>query len=148
MKTLALASIAVLACGFALAAPPTPQYGTPEEARAMLTKAVAEVRKDKAAALEKFNKGEAGFKDRDLYPFCTNLDGMTTAHPTHKGKNLKELKDKNGKAFGEEIVKVAEAGKFKQVSYMWPKPGQAEPAQKLTYVTRVGDQICGVGYYR
>ncbi len=121
MKTLALASIAVLACGFALAAPPTPQYGTPEEARAMLTKAVAEVRKDKAAALEKFNKGEAGFKDR---------------------------KDKNGKAFGEEIVKVAEAGKFKQVSYMWPKPGQAEPAQKLTYVTREGDQICGVGYYR
>jgi signal transduction histidine kinase len=142
IPTLILAS--ALAASTAIAA----DYGSAKEARAMLDKAVAEVKKDKTAALAKFNKGEDGYKDRDLYPFCTNLDGMTTAHPTHKGKNMKELKDKGGKAFGEEIIKVAEEGKVKEVTYMWPKPGQTEPTQKVTYVTKVGDQVCGVGYYK
>jgi signal transduction histidine kinase len=136
--------VSALASGHALAA----EFGTAKEAKAMLDKAVAELKKDKAAALAKFNKGEAGFKDRDLYPFCASPDGTTTAHPTHLGKNLKELKDKNGKAFGQEIFKVAEEGKTKQVTYMWPKPGKTEPSQKASYVTKVGDQVCGVGYYK
>jgi signal transduction histidine kinase len=136
--------LGALASSYALAA----EYGSAREARAMLDRAVAEIKKDKAAALAKFNKGEAGFKDRDLYPFCASLDGTTTAHPTHVGKNLKELKDKNGKAFGEEVFKAAEEGKIKQVTYMWPKPGGTEPVPKVSYVTKVGDQVCGVGYYR
>lgn len=124
------------------------EYGSAKEARAMLDRVVVEVKKDKAAALARFNKGEARFKDRDLYPFCVNLDGTTTAHPTYVGKNLKHLKDKNGKAFGQEIMKVAEEGKINQVTYMWPKPGQTGPVQKVSYVTKVGDQVCGVGYYK
>jgi hypothetical protein len=37
---------------------------------------------DKAKALAMFNKGEGGFKDRDLYVFCANAsDGVITAHP-------------------------------------------------------------------
>lgn len=137
----------LLAGAFAASSAFATEFGTPKEARAMLVRAVAELHKDKAAALEKFNKGEDGFKDRDLYTFCADLDGTTTAHPTHKGQNMNELKDKKGKAFGVEILRVATPGEFKQVSYMWPKPGQTEPVKKMTYVTRVGDQVCGVGYY-
>lgn len=146
MKTLAPAVmlLGALASDYSLAA----ELGTAKEAKAMLDRAVVELKKDKAAALAKFNKGETGFKDRDLYPFCASADGTTTAHPTHVGKNLKELKDKGGKAFGQEIFKVAEAGKVKQVAYMWPKPGKSEPVQKVSYVTKVGDQVCGVGYYK
>jgi hypothetical protein len=44
--------------------------GTAEEARAMLLKAVAAVKADKAKALDMFNKGDGGFLDRDLYVFC------------------------------------------------------------------------------
>ncbi len=40
-------------------------FGTAEEAKAMLERAVA-VKEDKAKALDMFNKGEGGFKDRDL----------------------------------------------------------------------------------
>ena len=59
------------------------QYGTPEEAKAMLEKAVAAVKQDKAKALDMFNKGEGGFKDRDLYVSCANAsDGIVTAIPT------------------------------------------------------------------
>jgi len=46
----------------------------------MLNKAVAAVQEDKAKALDMFNKGEGGFKDRDLYVFCANAsDGIVTA---------------------------------------------------------------------
>ena len=36
----------------------------------MLERAVAAVKEDKAKALDMFNKGEGGFKDRDLYVWC------------------------------------------------------------------------------
>jgi hypothetical protein len=44
-----------------------------DEAKAMLMKAVAAVKADKAKALDMFNKGEGGFLDRDLYVFCDTL---------------------------------------------------------------------------
>jgi hypothetical protein len=37
-------------------------FGTAEEAKAMLEKAVAAVKENKAKALDMFNKGEGGFK--------------------------------------------------------------------------------------
>lgn len=46
------------------------QFGTEAEAKAMLERAVTELKANPMAALEKFKKGEAGFKDRDLYVFC------------------------------------------------------------------------------
>ena len=58
-------------------------FGTPEEAKSMLERAVATLKEDKAKALDMFNTGEGGFKDRDLYVWCANAsDGILTAHPT------------------------------------------------------------------
>ena len=124
------------------------EFGTAAEAKAMLEKAVKALKADKAAALASFTKGEGGFKDRDLYPFCGGPDGMFTAHPSLVGKSLKDLKDKTGKPLGEEIYKVAKEGQLSEVSYMWPRPGTTEPVQKVSYVTKVGDQVCAVGYYK
>jgi hypothetical protein len=54
--------------------------GTADEAKAMLLKAVAAVKADKAKALDMFTKGEGGFLDRDLYVFCSNVsDGKIVA---------------------------------------------------------------------
>ena len=114
----------------------------------MLEKAVAALKASKASSLTMFVKGEGGFKDRDLYVFCGGPDGMFTAHPTLTGKSLKDLKDKSGKAHGEEIYKSAQEGKISEVAYMWPRPGTTEPVQKVSYVTKVGDQVCAVGYYK
>lgn len=124
------------------------EFGTAVEAKGMLEKAVAAIKADKAGSLAKFTKGEGGFKDRDLYPFCGGPDGNFTAHPTLAGKSLKGLKDKAGKALGEEIYKVAQEGKVTEVAYMWPRPGSDKPVQKVTYVTKVSDQVCAVGYYK
>ncbi len=123
-------------------------FGTADEAKAMLERAVAAVKADKAKALAMFTKGEGGFKDRDLYPFCGDPDGNFTAHPSLVGKSLKELKDKAGKALGAEMYKVAQEGKISEVNYMWPRPGSTEPVQKVSFVTKVGDQVCAVGYYK
>jgi len=124
------------------------EFGTAAEAKAMLEKAVAAVKANKADALAKFTKGEGGFKDRDLYPFCGGPDGNFTAHPTLVGKSLKELKDKAGKPLGEEIYKAKE-GEVGEVSYMWVRPGTTEPlVQKVSFFTKVGDQVCAVGYYK
>ncbi len=125
------------------------EFGTSAEAKAMLEKAVAAVKADKAKALEAFNKGTDGFKDRDLYPFCANAaDGVFTAHPKLVGKSLKELKDKDGKALGEAIIASAKEGAIAEVDYKWPRPGSDAPVQKVSFTTRIGDQVCAVGYYK
>jgi signal transduction histidine kinase len=127
----------------------TPQYGTAEEARALLEKAVAAVKADKDAALEAFNSGEPPYTDRDLYVFCANAsDGITTAHPTTKGKPLQDIKDVNGFAVGAEMIRVATEDTVNEVAYLWPRPGSDKPVEKVSFVTKAGDQICGVGYYK
>ncbi|MEO8249879.1 MAG: cache domain-containing protein [Burkholderiales bacterium] len=143
---LAPAAIALVA---AISAPVhAADFGTSDEAKAMLEKSVAAVKKDKAAALTAMTKGEAGFKDRDLYPFCGGPDGNFTAHPTLVGKSMKDLKDKTGKPIGEEFYANAKEGSVASVPYMWPRPGSDTPVQKVSYVTKVGDQVCAVGYYK
>ena len=63
--------------------------GTAAEANAMLQKAVAAVKADKAKALDMFNKGEGGFLDRDLYVFCNNVgDGKNVAIGNPNAKQL------------------------------------------------------------
>ena len=130
------------------------QLGTAQEARAMLDKAVAAVKADQAVALAMFNKGEGGFKDRDLYPFCFRVsDGRGVAGPVAvaAGVDTRTLKDPTGNAFGLELYAAAQKpeGQVTEVSYMFPKPGTTAPAvQKVSYVTRAGDLGCGVGYYK
>ena len=125
------------------------QYGTEPEAKAMLEKAVVALKADKAKALEMFNKGEGGFKDRDLYVWCANVsDGVLTAHPYLKGEFLQDIVGKKGYPLGKEIMKNAAEGEIKQVSYWWPRPGSDKALEKHTYYTSVVGQNCGVGYYK
>jgi signal transduction histidine kinase len=142
-------AIAMTASAITISAWAQGQFGTAAEARVMLDKAVAAVKADKAKALDQMQKGENGFKYRDLYMFCANVsDGVLTAHPALKGTKMETIKDKNGKALGEEMMKVAAEGKIAEVTYMWPRPGDTAPVDKVSFVTKVGDQICGVGYYK
>jgi hypothetical protein len=85
--TIAVASVIVLAS--TAFAQQRGQFGTADEAKAMLLKAVAAVKADKAKALDMFNKGEGGFLDRDLYPFCSNIsDGKILAVYNPNGKAI------------------------------------------------------------
>jgi hypothetical protein len=126
--------------------------GTAAEARAMLEKAVAAVKADEAKALAMFNKGEGGFKDRDLQPFCFQTsDGKVVAAtvPSTLGTDIRKLTDKTGKVFGPEIYAAAKPGQITEVSYRFPKPG-TDPTlfTKVSFVTGVADLGCGVGYFK
>jgi signal transduction histidine kinase len=126
--------------------------GTAEEAHALLERAVAAVKEDKAAALAAFTAGTDGFRDRELYVACSNAgNGTVTAHgadPAMVGQSIYDLTDAAGKKFGEEIHTVAVGGEFNVVEYVWPRPGETEAVPKTTYVTKVSDQVCVVGHYK
>jgi hypothetical protein len=132
--------------------------GTAEDAKAMLMKAVAAVRADEAKALDMFNNGEGGFRDRDLYVFCVSTsDGtvVATGNPNLKpalGIDIREAQNSTGKAFGAEIYAAIQKpeGQITEVSYMSPKPGADDTlAAKVSLVARGdADLGCGVGYYK
>jgi hypothetical protein len=130
------------------------QSGTADEAKAMLLKAVAAVKADRDVALMMLNKGEGGFKDRDLYVFCDRIgDGKAVAGQAviPAGTDIRTQKDSTGKAYGLELYAAMQKpeGQITEVSYMLPKPGMTAPAvPKVSFITRVGDLGCGVGHYK
>jgi hypothetical protein len=148
----ALAALAFLwGAGFASAQ----QSGTAAEAKAMLDRAVAVLKTEfKATALSEFNdKNNKLFNDRDLYVFCVNMsDGKITASVNQAmiGTDARALKFKDD-PFGQRIydtLKGSPEGSVATVDYNFPKPGTTESVSKESFVTRVGDQGCGVGYYK
>jgi signal transduction histidine kinase len=147
-NTFVLACVAAALSGLGTLAVAAGEFGTAAEARGMLDKAVAAVKADKAGALAKFAKGEDGFKDRDLYPFCGGADGNFSAHPSLTGKSMKDLKDKAGEPIGVKFYAQAQEGSVSEVAYQWPRPGSTDPVAKVSLVTKVGDQVCAVGYYK
>jgi hypothetical protein len=106
IRTLMIAAASAAVLMFSPAAFAQQAGGTADEAKAMLMKAVAAVKADKAKALDMFNKGEGGFLDRDLYVFCGNVsDGITVATGNSNARQLigqdgRALKDSTGKAYG------------------------------------------------
>ena len=133
-------------------------HGTADEAKAMLVKAIAAVKEDKAKALEMFNKGEGGFRDRDLYVFCASLsDGALVAigNPNLKqalGMDIRAGENSTGTAFGEEIYAAMQRpeGQISEVSYVSPTPSADDKlVAKVSLVARADDDLgCGVGYYK
>src|SRR5215467_7459733 len=137
---IAAASAAVLALSATAFAQQRGQFGTADEAKAMLVKAVAAVKADKAKALDMFAKGEGGFLDRDLYPFCFNAgDGKVFPFANPNGKQLfggdvRNQKDSSGKPYGLELYAAAQKpdGQITEVTYVFPKPGaDSTPVAKV-----------------
>jgi signal transduction histidine kinase len=140
----------LLTCTFAGAQ----QSGTAAEAKAMLERAVAALKSDEAGALKEMNdKTSKKYHDRDLYVFCMAMaDGKitTTVNPALIGTDVRALKAGDD-PFGQRLydtVKSAAPGTIATVDYKFPKPGTTEYVPKESFVTRVGDLGCGVGYYK
>jgi hypothetical protein len=124
------------------------EYGTSDEARSMLERAVIEVKSDKVAAFNKFNYNNPAFRDRDLFVFCFDgRDGKLTAHEALVSFDVRKLRDAKGRPFGAEIFKSAERGRVTEVVYSAPVPGTSALADRKAYITRVGDQVCGVSAF-
>jgi hypothetical protein len=152
-RTLFIAALAALA--LLSGASSAQQSGTAAEARAMFDRAVAALKTEfKATALSEFNdKNNKQYHDRDLYVFCLNMsDGKITASANQAliGTDIRTIKAKDD-SFGQRIydaMKGTPEQGVATVDYNFPKPGTTEPLPKQSFVTRVGDQGCGVGFYK
>jgi hypothetical protein len=148
---LALAVLASLARVGSIAAQ---QLGTPDEAKAMLDRAIVALKSDAPGALSKFNDpSDQQFHDRDLYIFCFDVaDGKITADSSTglRGMDIQSLKLKDDpigqRAY--DTVQNAPQDSVRTMDYNFPKPGTTEPAAKRFLETRVGNQGCGVAYFQ
>jgi hypothetical protein len=99
-----------------------------------------------------FNSGGGGFRDRDLYVFCFDAKtGIFDAHGAVKsllGTDIRAVKERDGSPLGQKIFDLVKEGAVTTVSYNFPRPGGTDPVAKESYVTAVGNQACGVGYYK
>ncbi len=125
------------------------EFGTKEEAIALLDRAIALVNVDKNRALDLFASGNGGLHQKDLYPFCLNNHGLLLGHPTLEGLNILNFKDTNGKEVGKEMISVAKYGEVNEIDFMIARltTDDEKLYKKTQLVTRVADLICAVGFY-
>jgi cytochrome c len=144
--------LALLSGGASFAAD---QFATPDQARALFDRAIAALKTNQAAALKQFNdEKDKQFRDRDLYIFCFNVDdGRFTAFQNNmmKGVDIRELKLPPDDPIGKrayDAVHDAPEGNVVSVEYSFFRPGTKTQATKQTLETRIGNQACGVTFFK
>ncbi len=120
----------------------------------MLDHAAAALKSNEAMALLEFNDlNNKVFHNGDLYVVCYSIsDGKITAYssPALLGVDIRTLtlKDDPIGQRAYDAVHNSPEGSVVAMDYNFPKPGTTEPAPKQFVETRVGDQGCGVAYYK
>ena len=151
MKTLKALLLAAVCSSFLSITSFADEFGTKEEAAALLERAVALVRIDKNRALDLFTTGNGGMIQKDLYVFCFAPDGTVISHPNIVGLNTfnNDFVDVQGTQLGEALFNAARAGGIGEATYQYERPttGSDKTFTKTALMTRVAGQICGVGYY-
>ncbi|MBA5688271.1 cache domain-containing protein [Rugamonas apoptosis] len=146
----------VLAATAALAAPWIPAHaeqGTPDQAVAMVKRAVALIKSDgRAKAFAAIaDVANPSFHERDLYIYVYDLNGQALAHgnnPKMVGKPLIGLRDVEGKPVIQEMVELAKSKGKGWVDYKWPNPVTHAVETKSGYVERLDDMLVGSGVYK
>jgi cytochrome c len=129
------------------------EYGTKEEAVAMVKRVQAKFKKDGAEAtfIAVSDKSVPEFHDRDLYPFIYDMNGLNVAHgarPALIGKNLVDLKDQDGKYLIREMIKIVNGPGSGWIDYKWPNPINNKIEDKSSYFEKMDNYFVGVGIYK
>ncbi len=138
-KVLALVMAVLFMAGVGVAM--AEEKGTPDEAKAMVKKAVAymkEVGKEKALA--EFNNPKGKFVYKDLYVWATGMDGTNLSHPYTPaliGKNMYNLKDADGKFFVQERINILKTKPSGTIEYRWTNQNSKKVEQKVAYFETV-----------
>ena len=144
-----VASLASVILGAAIPATGA-ERGTPAEAQAMLTKAVAHYKAvGRTQALADFNKKAAPFSDRDLYVVCLAPDRTIVANggfPSYVGSSADLMKDAAGKPLGKALWDAGSKGEG-SVPYEWLNPVSHKTEHKVSFAQKAGNDVCLVGAY-
>jgi putative ABC transport system substrate-binding protein len=130
--------------------------GTKEEAQAMVEKAAEWFKKyGREKTLAEIQRGgtekKGEFKDRDLYIFAYDFNGVCVAqgdNPKLVGKNLYDWQDADGRYNIRGHIDIAmKKGSGWSPVYKWTNPETKKIEPKLTYVKKIDDTLwigCGV----
>jgi len=145
--------VVIVATFLAISPSAAAEFGTRQEAVAMVKRVVEKFAQSGAEATFKAvnDKSDSAFHDRDLYPFVYDLKGVNVAHgarPALVGKNLISLKDQNGVYLIQEMIGLAKGPGNGWVDYKWPNPITDKIEDKSSYIEKMGDYFVGVGVYR
>ncbi len=127
---------------------------TPDEAVAMVKKAVAYIKANgKEKAFEEFNNTKGQFVDRNLYIFAYDLKGTNLAIGNGNakkmvGKNLLDMRDADGVYLIKKLIEVSTTKGKGWVDYKWPNPVNNSVESKSSYVEKVDDFFVGAGIYK
>jgi len=144
---LGITLLAASACSYAA------DKGSPEEAMAMVKKAVSLIKsegKEKAYAAIS-DPANTTFHDRDMYIYVYDMNGVAMAHgnnPKMVGKHLIDLKDNEGKPMIKEMIELAKTKGKGWVDFKWPNPVTKSVESKSGYIEKVDDVLVGSGIYK
>lgn len=120
----------------------------------MLGRAISALKSNEDKALAEFNDPDhKEFHDHDLYVVCFNVsDGKITAYsgPALLGVDIRTL-SLNDDPIGQrtyDAIHEAPEGNIATVEYSFPKPGKTERVPKQFIEARIGNEACGVSYFK
>jgi len=116
-----------------------PQSEEAKQIMALVDQAASLLQSKGTEAFTEFRKKDSKWLKDDTYIFVFNMNGIELFHPIKpemEGKNIIDWKDVNGKPLFREMIEVAKTKGSGWVEYMWPKPGEAEPSKKMTYIKK------------
>jgi methyl-accepting chemotaxis protein len=152
LRRITTKTLAITAAGLFASAALAQDMATPDEAKAMSQQAQAAVNAlGSEAAFAAFAAEDGDFRDRDLYVFCMDMDGVMLSHaikPDLVGQNLLDFNKYGDELFKAMIATAKDPGEG-WVDYNWPYPGTDEVRAKTSYVmTNDEGFFCGVGAYK
>jgi len=153
----ALALLFVATAGSPVRAEPgPPESPRAKEIQTLVERAADLVNRQGKAAFAEFRKPNSEWFHGETYLFSYDMDGKVLLNPAVPGREgtnpaAQHEKDKTGKRFHDAILRVAKERGSGWVDYWLPKPGQAVPSHKWTYVKRVtidgATGLIGAGFY-
>ena len=136
----------------AVASSSTP--ATPEMLVEKINRGCDLLQKEGKSSFAKFKGKDSEFIFAGTYIWIHDSSTTMRMHPIKyklEGKRLIGLKDSVGKRFFALMTKVVKDEGAGWVSYMWPKPGDKKPSQKISYVKKCAVEgetlVLGSGVY-
>jgi len=148
-KLFACVLASCLLSSLAFASDPVPAKR--EEAVAMVKRSQDFIRQyGKQKALAEFNKPVSDFVDRELYVIVLDLNGIVLAHGANQklvGKDLKDIRDVDGKYFVREQIALAKGAGKGWIDFHWMNPVSQKMAPRSVYLERVDDYLVASGIF-
>jgi cytochrome c len=129
---------------------PAAELGTPSDAVTIVRLVQEKFRHDGPAATFGAINAQGEFRDRDLYVFVYDVNGVIFAHgdnPSLVGKNRINLTDQKGNFLIREFIALVKKQVSGWIDYSWANPVSVE--DKAAYVARLNDNFfAGVSVFQ